>query len=193
MKFEDFKNKKVLVLGAMTPKQLALAYRLEALIKKLVEQSLFADDQAVILRFDLAGRPAGVALKLSTGHYVINLNNSMIESHFDMIENDTLPHELAHVATHANNPHAQTHGKEWKSLCKLLGGTGDRCHNLPFQSLRVHTKYMYAGDNGMKVYVGGAVHRRLQSGAERIIEKIRIGSGHYTGVSGKGLGDDEYC
>lgn len=50
---------------------------------------------------------------------------------------DTIIHEVAHLVTHRLFPLAkQHHGPEFKRICQMLGGSGERCHNYDVSNVK---------------------------------------------------------
>lgn len=43
----------------------------------------------------------------------------------EVIINDGIPHELAHLICFKNKIREWAHGETWENLCKAMGGTGD--------------------------------------------------------------------
>ena len=89
--------------------------------------------------YDLRGRTAGQAI----GGRKVRLNlQLLLDPRFqeNMIE-QTLPHELAHIAVRQLFPHAKSHGREWQAMMRLLGLPAERCHNYETTPARVKKKY----------------------------------------------------
>jgi len=57
---------------------------------------------------------------------------------------DTVIHEVAHLYTSKIYPYAQSHGREFKRICKALGGNGKRTSNMDTSGLgQLKTRYVY--------------------------------------------------
>ena len=98
-------------------------------VKALVKQKYGQDMSDLIVRYDLKGRTAGWAI----GQRTIRLNTTAIygdEAHFKDMVNDTIPHEIAHIVCHRNPSLGRKHDYGWASVCRALGGTGKRTHDM---------------------------------------------------------------
>lgn len=130
----------------------------------------------VRLSFDLKGRVAGWASRKGAV-YSVRLNKDMItrgnpEVLKNMIE-DTVPHELAHIVCFMKPELGRNHDYGWQSVCRALGGTGKRLHDVETVRGRGAT-YEYTSSHGHKIRVGERHHQRIQRG-ERVL--LRKGKG----------------
>lgn len=117
----------------------------------------------VDVKFDLKGRTAGQAI-VKNGQYSIRLNIDMInDDRFDHIYNDTIIHEVCHIVGFYTRAF-KNHDNGWKSLCKRLGGTGERCHSLETTYARTVKQYLYETTCGNKVKVSAIRHSKIQKG-----------------------------
>lgn len=115
------------------------------------------------LKFDLKGRSAGQAIRKGS-NYSIRLNVDMINnSSFEHIIEDTLPHELAHIICMFTKSD-RGHGKVWKSVCKTLGGSGERCHSEQVIPARNTQKFKYITTCGQTITVSKNRHNKIQNG-----------------------------
>lgn len=163
------------------PKHERLARRLDELTRRLITTGLVPSGWFAEIYFTLTGKTAGHAKRKWNGPMLINLNTSLIETNFDEILNNTLPHEVAHLVTFVNHPGVKVHGPEWKYYCILLGGDGNRCHNMDVKPAKRHTKYLYKTNSGHEVQVGKAVHNKIQNGQLRKLHATKeiFGKNHY--------------
>lgn len=112
--------------------------------------------------YDLKGHTGGYAI----GGHTIRLNIQVLNDPRyteDMIE-QTLPHELAHIAVHQLWPRAKGHGREWQSMMFKLGLKAERCHQYETKAARKkatpYTYYCGCGEHK----VTATLHRRMQQG-----------------------------
>lgn len=77
--------------------------------------------------FDLKGKTAGKAF-LERNH--VQLNAVLLTENAEEFIEQTVGHEVAHLATHARHGRkAQAHGSEWKQMMRLIGLEPLRCHS----------------------------------------------------------------
>jgi predicted SprT family Zn-dependent metalloprotease len=71
-----------------------------------------------------------------------------------------IPHELAHLICMANG-WEMAHGRVWRQICKVLGGTGEEFHN--FAAVDGRFRYMYEAVTacGVSVWVTPTEKRRM--------------------------------
>ena len=117
------------------------------------------------VRFDLRGRAAGQAGR-RYGQFFMRFNRDMIanDKSWQHMINDTVPHELAHIVCFFKPTLGRNHDHGWKSVCRALGGTGERCHNEQVVYAKGNT-YHYRTTLGHTVTVSERIHRNLQKGS----------------------------
>ena len=121
------------------------------------------DMEHVGIRFDLKGRCAGMACRRA-GHYWMRFNRDMLTREaFDHVLNNTVPHEIAHIACFMNRTLGAGHNSGWMRVCAALGGNATRCHKEEVVYGKGHT-YEYTTDRGHKVRVGDKYHKDIQAG-----------------------------
>ena len=89
----------------------------------------------------------------------------------DML-NNTIPHEVAHLVVKLC-PHQfnqAPHGKDWQSICKVLGGDAKTYHKLKLVPARQQKRWHYLDDQGQPHQLSTIRHKRLQKG---IIYKVK--------------------
>lgn len=88
------------------------------------------DPGKLIIRFDLTGKAAGMALFPSRGTPVIRYNALLLAENRDDFLKRTVPHEVAHiVARRRFGKKIKPHGAEWRQVMHLFGAEASRCHN----------------------------------------------------------------
>lgn len=136
------------------------------------------------ISYDLRGTTAGTA-NWRTWH--IRLNAVLLQENFDDMLNDTVPHELCHLATDLIYPEAHQrgmsvvtasgrrrrakrspHGSQWQSIMRAIGVDPTRCHSYDTTNARVKTRTRYdykcsTCDHVMSV--GPKHHAKMQRGA----------------------------
>ena len=93
-------------------------------------QRLYGLDMSHVgIRFDLKGRAAGQACRRG-GQYYMRFNRDMLTREaFNHVINNTVPHEIAHIACYMNPMLGSNHNSGWERVCLALGGTGASKHN----------------------------------------------------------------
>jgi len=112
------------------------------------------------IEFDLTGKTAGWAL-VRDFRLFIRLNLDAAEDHYDVMMNEVVPHEIAHLVNYVKPSTGRHHNKGWRDVCQTLGGNGERCHTMDLKTARKTRKYLYQVD-GQVVVVGGIRHKRLK-------------------------------
>ena len=72
---------------------------------------------------------ASVDLNAKVVQNIISFNPLYVEDYFEDYINDIIPHELSHIICFLNNLD-NGHGKNWKTLCLEMGGTGEEFHTV---------------------------------------------------------------
>lgn len=143
--------------------------RMKAVEDKIAEVKAVAlktygiDLSDLVVRYDLKGRTAGWAI----GSRTIRLNTTAIfgdEAHFLDMVNDTVPHEIAHILAHRNPSLGRKHDAGWASVCRALGGTGKRTHNMTTIEFARGRTYIYTTTAGKEYGVSERRHRSIQLG-----------------------------
>lgn len=120
--------------------------------------------------FDLTGKTAGRAL-VRDFRLVIRLNLDAAMNYYDVMMNEVVPHEIAHLVNYVKPSTGRHHNKGWRDVCKVLGGNGQRCYTMDLKPARKTNgsrktrKYLYQIENQVMV-VGAIRHQRLQRGYE---------------------------
>ena len=132
----------------------------------------------VQVRFDLRGRAAGVAGK-QYGNFFLRFNvvhMNLGGKTWDHIINDTVAHEVAHLACFQAPTLGRNHDAGWQRVCIALGGNGQRCYseNDAPEAIAANKPYVYTTTNGATVRVSSAIHSRIQKGKSY---RVRGGQG----------------
>lgn len=115
------------------------------------------------IKFDLRGRNAGIAGYDRRGYYM-RFNVDMITNEsWNHIINDTVPHELAHIVCFVEPRLGRDHNPGWKSVCRTLGGTGNRTHSEMVTYANGKTFY-YTTSTGHVISISSQRHRKVQKG-----------------------------
>jgi SprT protein len=141
---------------------------IEAKVKALVSkiESVFGIKvPAITVKFDLRGAAAGWARVSKSGEYSLRFNTDMmVNESWDHLFNDTVPHEVAHLIGYRMG-HGMNHGREWRSLCIRLGGSGKRCHDEKVVYAKGST-FEYKTTTGRAVILSQIRHNRVQRQGE---------------------------
>ena len=131
------------------------------------------DMSKVQIRFDLRGRAAGQAYRRGM-QYGVRFNRDMLTREaFDHVLNNTVPHEIAHIACFMNPNLGSNHNRGWERVCVALGGSGATRHQEDVV-MGKGTTYEYITDMGHSVRIGDRHHRHVQAGGTL---KFRKGKG----------------
>lgn len=136
--------------------------------------------------WDLRGTAAGQARRRSLVYSVrFNLEAKRLDpTHFF---NETVPHEIAHLIvfelTLTGRSRDRGHGRDFKRVCRALGGTGARCHNIALTKARTVQKHKYILPSGRVVEVTSIMHGKIQKGQGRRMRDTgeKIAYNHYVG------------
>lgn len=120
------------------------------------------------VRFDLRGRSAGQAVfARGSRRCHIRLNAQLLISHPNEMLDETVPHEVAHVAIYClYGRKAKPHGSEWKALMQAFGVDAAACHTLPTEPTRQLRRYRYICGCDEPAWLTSIRHRRAHSGTE---------------------------
>lgn len=119
----------------------------------------------VAVKFDLKGAPAGRARR-HLGRYEVSFNAHLMSSDgWDHVFNNTVPHEVAHIVCFVTGWDSG-HGRNWRTVCRALGGNAERCHREQVVYARGRT-FVYTTTTGHKVSVSETIHKRIQAGQVR--------------------------
>lgn len=143
--------------------------KLEVKVANLIEQarSLWGVElQNVAVRFDLRGRTAGQAGIRRGGMFLRFNQQMMLNDCWDSLINDTAPHEVAHLVCYAAPALGRRHDAGWARVCRMLGGTGNRCHEELVEFAKGPT-YYYTTSTGYTAAVSPAIHCKIQGGQAR--------------------------
>lgn len=121
------------------------------------------DMSNVAIHFDLKGRAAGMACKRGNMLYMRFNRDMLTRDAFDHVLNDTVPHEIAHIACFMNPTLGRGHDSGWANVCRRLGGNGTRCHSEDVVYGKGST-YEYTTTAGHAVRVSEKIHHNVQRG-----------------------------
>lgn len=136
--------------------------RVNAVIS-LAEHKFNINMPTVDIRFDLKGRAAGIAGYKGYRFYLRFNVDMMMNTSWDHIFDDTIPHEVAHLVCYVNPSLGRNHDYGWKRVCVALGGNGKRCHSEEVVYAKGQT-YTYISELGKSINVSELIHKRIQSG-----------------------------
>ncbi|HET7314302.1 SprT-like domain-containing protein [Salinisphaera sp.] len=122
------------------------------------------------VRFDLRGRAAGQAVfARRTRRCHIRLNAELLASHSREMLDQTVPHEVAHVAVYRlHGRRARPHGAEWKALMHAFGVDASPCHTLPAEPTRQLKRFRYACDCHEPAWLTSIRHKRALAGTDYV-------------------------
>jgi SprT protein len=116
-----------------------------------------------VVRYDLRGRTAGQAINGKT----IRLNLALLGNprYFEEMLNNTLPHEVTHIACQQWWPKERVaHGLKWRQMMGVIGLPATRCHQYevtPARTTRRPHAYQCACQTH---YVTNLLHERMTHG-----------------------------
>ena len=116
------------------------------------------------IKFYTKGEVAGTASYKKCGdklvHMQLSFNATFIQSDWNYLVNDTIPHEVAHLVTYCLYNDNIYHSQKWIDICIALGGSGNRFHSIKVDKKK---SLFYQYDiNGMIVNIKPAFHRKIQ-------------------------------
>ena len=115
----------------------------------------------LIVRWDLKGFSAGTASLTKGSKYEVRFN---MEVPYEHMVNDTIPHEIAHIVTYMKPGRGCDHDAGWRAVCRDLGGTALRCHNLNLTPARKLRSFLYQDSLGNAAELTTIRHNKLQKG-----------------------------
>lgn len=125
--------------------------------------------------FDLKGKTAGKAF-LERNH--VQLNAVLLTENAEEFIEQTVGHEVAHLATHARYGHkAQAHGAEWKQMMRLIGLEPHRCHSFDTSNSAVSKasfRYLCGCQEHLLTARRHALARRRGYGCKRCGKPLRF-------------------
>jgi len=163
-------------------------------VKELVAQinELYNVDMAVPkVQFSLKGRAAGIA---DSSSWVVNFNEGLLVDNWDRYMEDTIPHEVAHLAKahiygyERKGKFHSPHGYYWKEIMRKLGYEPTRCHDMDTSKVANHkTKFVYECPTCKKLIpLGPHRHKKIQQGSRYFHSKCgRENPLQYVGCAGK--------
>jgi len=145
-----------------TPQEQVLAKCKEVFARAM---ELYGTDLSkVAVRFDLKGRCGGMAsARGNPRSYHMRFNYDMLMRETGEIVNVVVPHEIAHIVCYMNPKLGHHHDSGWARVCRTLGGTGDRTHDMDVVYGKGIT-YEYTTDRGHKVRLNDRRHEIVQRG-----------------------------
>lgn len=156
-----------------------------ALVKLCIEtaEAKYGKMDHIDIRYDLRGRAAGMAggarrcclTGKVTGLY-LRFNREAIAKDWDMMVQQTIPHEVAHIVAYSfPQLGADHHNWKWAEIDRSLGGTGARCHSLKLTPARQVSRYTYVTNRGREVSIGPKHHKALQTRAGTVLTYRKTG------------------
>ena len=149
----------------MTTPQAQVLTKCKAVFEKAKE--LYGVDLSkVAIRFDLKGRVGGMACARGSVFarvFHMRFNYDMLLRETDEMINVVVPHEIAHIVCFMKPELGRNHDYGWARVCRALGGTGDRTHDMDVVYGK-GTTYEYTTDRGHKVRLNDRRHQHVQSG-----------------------------
>jgi SprT protein len=90
------------------------------------------DLSKVAISFDLRGRVGGWASAKGTPRrYAMRFNHDMLLREEKEMIDEVVPHEIAHIVCFMKPQLGRNHDYGWAHVCRQLGGTGNRTHDMP--------------------------------------------------------------
>jgi len=145
----------------MTTPQQQVIDKCKAVFEKAKE--LYGVDMSKCgIRFDLKGRAGGMACRRG-GQVYMRFNYDMIARETEEMVNVVVPHEIAHIVCFLKPTLGRNHDAGWARVCRTLGGTGDRTHDMEVVYGK-GTTYEYTSSTGHAIRVNDRRHQHIQSG-----------------------------
>lgn len=123
------------------------------------------DPEKVVIALDVRGRSVGQArLCRATNVYSMRFNPEAILKYGDLMTDDTIPHEIAHLVCFNLRHLGKNHDDGWKRVCRMLGGDDSRTHDMVLTPAKVSDKFLYRLPSGREIELGPKYHRNIQRG-----------------------------
>lgn len=138
------------------------------------------------VEFYYKGRTAGMAY----GYSKVSFNVGLFIQDPERFLNDTVAHEIAHTVCIALGLD-RGHGKNWKYVCRVLGGNGKRCFTAEGENCTVVVnkarqvrQYQHRATCGTIIMLSGARHNRTLKGGTYTLRTTRgqLNRNTFTGV-----------
>jgi predicted SprT family Zn-dependent metalloprotease len=94
--------------------------------------------------------------------FSISLSEEVAEKYPDVMLNEVIPHEVAHLVGFATG-RDQGHGAWWRIYCVGLGGNGKRTHSCQVTPARRTRTFEYKTASGKAYMIGARVHNQIQT------------------------------
>jgi len=126
----------------------------------------------VRITFDKKGVVSATA---DSRQWHLNFNRVLLLENTEDVIKNTIPHEVAHLVTGKVFPRAkQSHGKEWRLVCKTLYGCElSRCHSYSVENARIRkrplTRHVY--------HCGCALHLFTKGEHEKTQHRLELSDG----------------
>lgn len=92
------------------------------------------DPSQIAIRVTLTGESvagkAGYKERNGVRRYYVDFNTRAIERYPDLLVNNTIPHEIAHLVCYIKPELGSGHNWGWKTVCRALGGDGKKHHQM---------------------------------------------------------------
>lgn len=147
----------------------------EILVRNCIEaaEDRYGKMPHIDIRCDIRARAAGWAENIN-GKLILRFNREMIANHWEHAIKDTIPHEVAHIVAFCfPELGAKNHNNSWKSICRSLGGSGERCHSLELSYAKKRNRHIYVTDSGYEVLISTRHHNKIQRGKTIIATKTK--------------------
>ena len=142
--------------------------RIESKLKEvlaLAKQLYLFTPINLTIKYKTKGRAAGQAsYNYRTNKMGLMFNLEALEKDAEHLLNETIPHEVAHLVCYSDPCLGRNHDYGWKTVCRRLGGSGERCHSIDLTPAKVTQKFTYVASCGSKVEVSKIIHNRIQRG-----------------------------
>lgn len=119
------------------------------------------------VEFKSLGRTCGTALYVPNGDEKFNIEfnrDKILGDGLDVILNDTIQHEIAHLICDVNPTLGRGHNLEWKKVCKELGGSGNALDMSDTTIYYKHGTFRYTSILGKTYDFSLIRHNRIQQG-----------------------------
>lgn len=141
--------------------------KMQECIKIIAEQSGVTINPS--LAYDLRGTKAGQAVVYwDKTRPKVRLNKVLLMENVETMINQTLPHEMAHVAQFAiygRIPGNTPHGIYWQRIMGWLGLDAHRCHSYDVTNARVYKKRRFEFTCGCRTHnVTVTIVKRINAG-----------------------------
>ena len=118
----------------------------------------------VSIKIDIKGTRIAGQARYKNSEYILRFHPLAVENYYEHMVSTTIPHEVAHIVCMKNPALGCNHDAGWKKVCRILGGSAERTHDMNLGEPKQKDSYIYRTDVGTEVDIGLIRHNKLLRG-----------------------------